>query len=98
MSLSTASALCNVSWLLEQQGVHAVIVGLHQLCLQAQQAEKHRLEALLRDLTEIGKIQESHDLLLQVMAWEVVGIPSAVIHRHCLLAACAENAAGCLSA
>lgn len=39
--------------------------------LEVEKAEKQRLEALLRDLMEIGKIQETHDLLLQVMAWEV---------------------------
>ncbi len=56
------------------------------------------MEALLRDLMEIGEIQEAHDLLLQVMAWEVVRIPSAVSARLCMLAAWAEMTAGCLSA
>lgn len=46
------------------------------------------MEALLRDLMEIGEIQEAHDLLLQVMAWEVVRIPSAcqckTLHACCL--------------
>ena len=68
-------------------------------CLQAEKAEKQRLEALLRDLIEIGKSQEAHDLLLQVMAWEMVSIPSAFIQWGvCILAACAEITAGCLSA
>ena len=78
--------ICLIHWLLAAGATGLAqpdCVNVYNLCLQAEKAKRQRLEALLRDLMEIGKIQEAHDLLLQVMAWEVVGHTNPV-HACCL--------------